>query len=284
MSESATISIYSPSSQMRTPILLLRSIWKGIRESRELSWRLFLRDLSAQYRQSIFGVLWAFAPPIVTGLIFIALRSSSVVNLGETDIPYPVFALVGTMLWQLFTDSLNAPLKSATAAKPLMAKVSFPHEALIVSAFFMSMFNFLVKSLLILAILLIFGMAPHWTLLAAPAVMLLLILLGITIGLLITPIGMLYTDVASALPIVTQLLFFLTPVVYPPPTSFPFSLLATVNVVSPLLIASRDLITKGTITNLLPALIVGVAVLCGLLVAAVIYRVAVPIIVERISA
>ena len=37
-------------------------------------------------------------------------------------------------------------------------------------------------------------------------------------------------------------------------------------------------------TNLLPALIVGVAVLCGLLVAAVIYRVAVPIIVERISA
>ena len=203
MSESATISIYSPSSQMRTPILLLRSIWKGIGESRELSWRLFLRDLSAQYRQSIFGVLWAFAPPIVTGLIFIALRSSSVVNLGETDIPYPVFALVGTMLWQLFTDSLNAPLKSAMAAKPLMAKVSFPHEALIVSAFFMSMFNFVVKSLLILAILLIFGMAPHWTLLAAPAVMLLLILLGITIGLLITPIGMLYTDVASALPIVT---------------------------------------------------------------------------------
>ena len=269
---------------MRTPILLLRSIWKGIGESRELSWRLFLRDLSAQYRQSIFGVLWAFAPPIVTGLIFIALRSSSVVNLGETDIPYPVFALVGTMLWQLFTDSLNAPLKSAMAAKPLMAKVSFPHEALIVSAFFMSMFNFVVKSLLILAILLIFGMAPHWTLLAAPAVMLLLILLGITIGLLITPIGMLYTDVASALPIVTQLLFFLTPVVYPPPTSFPFSLLATVNVVSPLLIASRDLITKGTMTNLLPALIVGVAVLCGLLVAAVIYRVAVPIIVERISA
>lgn len=284
MSDPTVATVYTPSSQMRSPLQLFRSIWEGIWESRELSWRLFLRDLSAQYRQSMFGVLWAFAPPIVTGAIFIALRSSSVVNLGETDIPYPVFALVGTMLWQLFTDSLNAPLKSATAAKSLMAKVHFPHEALIVSAFLMSMFNFLVKSILIVGILLIFGMPFHWALAAAPILLLSLVLLGICIGVLITPIGMLYTDVASALPIVTQLLFFLTPVVYPPPQSFPFSLVTTVNVVSPLLIASRDLITKGTIANALPAAVIGGGVIVGLVVALVIFRIAVPIIIERISA
>ncbi|HFE66844.1 MAG TPA: ABC transporter permease, partial [Chloroflexi bacterium] len=60
--------IYTPESQMRSPGLLLRAMVSDIRASRELSWRLFVRDLSAQYRQSVFGVLWAFVPPIITSV------------------------------------------------------------------------------------------------------------------------------------------------------------------------------------------------------------------------
>jgi lipopolysaccharide transport system permease protein len=127
--------IYTPESQMRTPGRLLRSMWQDLKASKELSWRLFIRDIFAQYRQSLLGIFWAFLPPIVMGLVFIILRSKNVVNFGETDIPYPVFALVGTTLWQVFTESLNAPLKSVTMARPMLAKINFPREALIVSAF-----------------------------------------------------------------------------------------------------------------------------------------------------
>jgi lipopolysaccharide transport system permease protein len=282
--EKLPVTVYTTSSRMRTPGELFRSMLAGIRQSRQLSYRLFLRDLSAQYRQSMFGILWAFAPPIVTGIVFIVLRSNSIVNFGDTDIPYPVFALVGTMLWQLFTDSLNAPLKAVTAAKPLLAKISFPHEALIVSAFLMSMFNFAVKFLLIILILIVFNVGVTWGSLLAPAAAFLLVFLGITIGLMITPIGMLYTDVGSALPIITQLLFFLTPVVYPPPQSFPFSLLVILNPISPFLIASRDLLTKGVATNLEPLMVVTFLTLILLICAWVIYRISIPIIIERISA
>ena len=139
--------VYTPESQMRSPGRLVRSMWQDLKASRELAWRLFVRDISALYRQSLLGVFWAFLPPIVMGLAFIILQSKKVVNFGETDIPYPVFVLVGTTLWQVFTESLNAPLKSVTTAKPMLAKINFPREALIVSAFYQVLFNLLIKSL-----------------------------------------------------------------------------------------------------------------------------------------
>jgi len=112
--------VYSPESQMHTPGRLVRSMFQGLKDSRELAWRLFIRDISARYRQSMLGIFWAFLPPIITGLVFIILQSRRVINLGETDIPYPVYVLIGTTLWQVFTESLNAPLRSVNAARSML--------------------------------------------------------------------------------------------------------------------------------------------------------------------
>ena len=114
--------------------------------------------------------------------------------------------------------------------------------------------------------------------------MLMLVLLGICAGLLLTPVGMLYADVGAGLPVVTQLLFFVTPVVYAPPESFPFSLINVLNPVSPLLTAARDAITRGVLTNPEALALVGSVTLTGLLAALVIYRLALPIFIERTSA
>ncbi len=276
--------VYTPESQIRAPLRLTAAMSQDLLASRELAWRLFLRDLSAQYRQSLFGVLWAFAPPLVTGLIFILLQSRKVINFGDTDIPYPLFVMVGTILWQLFTESLNAPLKAVTAAKPMLVKINFPREALILSAFYMLLFNLLIKSLVIAVFFIIFGVQPTWGLLLAPAAVFALVFLGMCIGLLLTPIGLLYTDVATSIPIILQIFFFATPVVYPPPETFPLSLLAVINPVSPPLIAARDLITKGYVSNWDSFLVIAGVTLVLLLLGWVIYRLALPIIIERISA
>jgi lipopolysaccharide transport system permease protein len=278
------VTTYTPESQMRSPLRLLRAMWMDIRRSGELSWRLFVRDLAAQYRQSLFGVVWAFVPPIVTSLIFIVLESRSMVNFGQTAVPYPVYVLIGTILWQLFTESLNAPLKSVTAAKPFLVKVNFPREALIISAIYLTSFNLLIKLVVLAAIFVIFQMPLTPGLLLAPIVILMLMLLGICLGLFLTPLGMLYTDVSTSLPVITSLWFFVTPVVYSPPSEFPFSLIAILNPVSPLLIAARDLITTGTINNLPAVLMISALTIIGLFVGWIIYRIALPILIERISA
>ncbi len=278
------VTIYTPDSQMSSPGQLFRSMWHDIRASRELAWRLFIRDISAQYRQSLLGVVWAFVPPIITSIIFIILQSRKVVNFGETDIPYPVYVLIGTILWQLFVESLNAPLKSVVMAKPMLAKINFPREALIVSAIYTVLFNLLIKLVVVGIILAIFKVSLTWMILFAPVAMLMLMLLGIAVGLLLTPLGVLYTDISTSLPIAVQLFFFVTPVVYPPPQSFPFSLLATLNPVSPLLIAARDAITKGVISNTVPFVVVSGLTVLLLLFGWIIFRVALPIIIERMSA
>ena len=111
-----------------------------------------------------------------------------------------------------------------------------------------------------------------------------LILLGMGLGLLLTPLGMLYSDVGTSLPIVTQFFFFLTPIVYPPPEAFPFSLIAYINPVSPFLIAARDLLTKGLVFNIVPLVLMSCLTIIGVFIAWVVYRVAIPIIIERLSA
>lgn len=276
--------VYTPESQLRKPGLLLRSMWRDLRASRELAWRLFVRDISARYRQSLLGVLWAFLPPIVIGLVFIILQSKKVVNFGETDIAYPVFVLVGTTLWQLFADSLNAPLKSVTRAKAMLAKINFPREALIVSAFYDVLFSLLIKSIVLVGVFIFFQVQVTWGLLLAPLAILMIIVLGMTLGLLLTPLGMLYTDVSSGLVVLTQFWFFLTPVIYPPPQSFPYSLVATLNPVSPLLIGARDLATKGVLENVGPFLFISGLTFVVLLFAWLMYRISLPIMIERISA
>ena len=276
--------VYTPNSQIRTPIKLMHAMWVDLKNSRELAWRLFVRDLSAQYRQSLFGVLWAFAPPLITSIIFITLHTRNIINFGETDIPYPVYVLVGTLLWQIFTESLNAPLKSVTTAKSLLVKVNFTHEALIVSAFYLVVFNTLIKLTIMLGVVILFKIPLSWGLLISIIPIFMLLLLGICIGLFLIPVGMLYTDVASSLPIITQLWFFITPVVYPIPNTLPFSLIAMVNPVTPVLNTARDLITKGETTHIMPFLIVSCVTIIFLFIGWVIYKLSLPIIIERISA
>lgn len=275
--------VYSPESQIRTPRLLLIQMWQDLKASRELAWRLFVRDLSAQYRQSLLGILWAFFPPIATGLVFIILQSKKVVNFGETDIPYSVYVLIGTTLWQIFVESLNAPLKSVIQAKSMLAKINFPREALIVSAFYQTVFGLLIKSVIIGGILMIFRVELTWGILLVPFAIFMLILHGMLIGLLLTPIGALYTDIQLSLVMITQFWFFVTPVVYPVPQTFPYSLIASLNPVTPLLIGARDLLTKGTLDNVIPFAVIGGLTLAALMAIWVFYRLALPIVIERMS-
>ena len=268
---------------MRSPRRLARSMWQDLLASRELAWRLLVRDINARYRQSAFGLVWAFLPPIATSVIFVILNREGAINIGSTDIPYPAFVMFGTVLWQLFIDSLNAPLKMVINSKSMLAKINFPREALILSAIGQVLFDLGIRLLVLSFVFVFYGMSLTWGLLLAPFAMLILMLFGIMIGLFLTPIGILYSDVASALTTITSVWFFITPVVYPPPERRPYSLLMSLNPVSPLLVGARDLATRGMLLNVELFAIVSTLTLASLLVVWVVYRVSLPILIERVA-
>lgn len=278
-----SVVVYTPESQMRSPVKLFKAMWSDLKDSRELAWRLFIRNISARYRQSVLGIFWAFLPALLSGLVFVFLQAKNVVNFGKVDIPYPVFAIIGTTLWQIFSESINAPLNAVQSSKSMLAKINFPREALIVAALYEVLFSVAIKSVVILAIMFFFRMPLGPGLFFSIPAITALILLGMALGLFLTPIGMLYTDIGSALAVFIQFWFFVTPVVYPPPQSFPYSLIATLNPVSPLLVGARDLMTKGFIVDSLPFITISACSVIGIFVSWIIYRVAMPIIIERMS-
>ena len=134
--------------------------------------------------------------------------------------------LAGTILWQTFINSLNSPTTSIEGSKEMLAKLKFPREAVLLGGLSGQMlFNLLIQ-LVLLAVLL----AAHADASAAdrPAVprgprhdhhg-------GPGIGLILTPLGLLYTDIPKAIQAFAPFVMFLTPVLYAPPTQGPLAML-----------------------------------------------------------
>jgi lipopolysaccharide transport system permease protein len=278
------VAVYTPDPALRHPFRFAANMWRDVAASRELAWRLMVRDISARYRQSVLGFVWAFLPPIATALVFIFLNREQVINAGETAIPYPAYVMIGTVLWQTFIDALNAPLRLVVQNRSMLAKINFPREALILSGVGQVMFDFLIKLVIVAAVFVMFQLPLTWGIPLAIFPIIALILLGTLVGLFLTPLGVLYTDIASGLAIFTSLWFFVTPVAYNPPDRWPFSLLVDVNPVSPALVAARDLLTAGAMSNMRPFLIVTALTLAGMLVVWVVYRLSIPILIEKMSA
>ncbi len=275
--------VYGPESALLHPALLLRRIRADLDLALDLAWRLFLRDLRSQYRQSVLGYLWVLAPPLLNTLLWVFLSSQSIINVKVPGVPYPVYVLIGTMLWQLVVDAIGKPLHIATQARPMLIKLAFPLEALPLAGLFHVGFNFLVRAVLVAGVLIWAGAGSLGGLALVLVGVLGLSLLGTAVGMLLLPPGMLYRDVEHGLPLALQVGFYLTPVVYVAPTTWPGSLVTTLNPVSPLLVMTRDSLLTGTPTSLQAALLVIAVTVPVLVFGWLVFRLSLPFIIERMG-
>ena len=278
------ITIYTPESTIRHPLRLFQDMFRDLFTGRELAWRLTVRDISAQYRQTALGLLWAFILPLAHTITWIFLSGSGIVKVGDTDLPYPVYVFSGTMLWAIFMDAVNAPLKQTTNAKQMLAKINFPREALVVSGIYQTIFNGIIKIILLMMVLIIFGIYPRLSFLWFPIGIISLILAGTALGLLVTPVGLLYTDIGKSLPLLMQFLMYLTPVVFPMPNGGIASTIYRLNPLTPLIMSVRAWLTGMASEHLGYYILVNGTVFILLLIVWIVYRAAMPILIERMSA
>lgn len=275
--------VYTPESTIRHPIKLFKQMGQDLLAARELAWRLMVRDISAQYRQSFLGIAWAFLPPIVMAAGFSLAKDANVINVGATDLPYPAYVMFSTALWQTFVEALNGPVQAVSVAKPMLARVNFPREALILAKVGEVFFNFAIKLILIVALFLWFQVTVSWTVILAPVALIHLVLLGTFLGVLLAPLGVLYQDVSKGLTMITGFWLFLTPVIYPVPSQGTFGSLVKLNPVTPLLVTTRELATTGVVSDPYRFWVVSIITLVGLLLTWVAFRIAMPFVVERVS-
>lgn len=277
------VRVYSPEPLLQHPVAMLRELVRDIMAGRELAWRLFIRDLSAQYRQTYFGYLWAFLPPLVASFTFIFLQSQGIVTVEGVDIPYPAFAMIGTLLWQVFVDAMMSPSQAVMTARPMLAKINFPREAILIAGLYMVGFNFLIRLILVFGVMAVWQIPVGFGVFFFPIAMLGLLLCGFALGLAIVPIGSLYGDVSRAIPMLAQFWMLLTPVVYPARNHGILGWLSTWNPIAPVIITARESLT-GQAMSALPAFaIVTIAALMVTLCGLIAFRIAMPHLVARMG-
>jgi lipopolysaccharide transport system permease protein len=283
-SKSGAVTVYSSASQLSDPSRLFAEMIRDVRVSRTLAWRLLVRNISSRYRHTFFGYVWAFLPPIMTAGVFVFLQNAGYFTVGQTQVPYAVFVLAGLILWQAFADAVHAPLRLVQQSHSMLTKVNFPRESLILAGVGEVLFASLIRLVLLILALFWFGVGVSWTAIWFPFGVLALIGMGIALGLLITPVAILYHDVGQALPFVLYLWMFLTPVIYPAPATWPGSLLVLLNPVSPVLVTTREWLFLGSPHYLSGFFAISGLTLLALLAGWLLYRLALPILIERVSA
>jgi lipopolysaccharide transport system permease protein len=281
---SEPVTVYTPDSALASPRRMLVDMFRDLLRGREMAWRLAVRDIQAQYRQTLLGIVWAFIGPLATTITWVFLSSSGVVAVAKTDVPYPAFVLIGTLLWSILTDAINAVMAQTNGARAMLAKLNFPREALLLAGIYKQLFHTSIKVVLLLAALLWVGVKPGWSLLLFPAGVASLMLVGTAIGLLITPVGMLYTDVGRIVPFAMNFLMYLTPVIFPMPKDGWVATLYQLNPFTPLIHTTRGWLTGAPMDMLGYFLAVNAVAAVALLACWAAWRLAMPIIIERMSA
>lgn len=276
--------VYTPESRIRHPLRLFKEIWRDLLGSRDLAWRLMVRDIKALYRQSLLGIFWAVIPPIVTAIGLTLANSAKVINIGMTDLPYPAYVMFSIVLWRTFVETLFGQISGLMNAKAMLTKIKFPPESLILSQLGQQLFNFAIKLVLIIGMFIWFRVTVTWTVILAPFALLFLVMLGTSLGLLLAPIAVLYQDIPRTLTLMTTAWLFLTPVIYPVPQTGVFGTVVRLNPVTPLLVTTRELATTGEVSQPLGFFVISGITLVGLLLTWMVYRLAMPIIIERMSA
>jgi lipopolysaccharide transport system permease protein len=260
-----------------------RSISREFSQARLLAWRFFLRDTRAEHRQSALGYFWLLVPALINTLTWVFLNGQKIVHIESGSVPYPVFVLTGTILWSAFNGGLMSILGVMNSARGILAKVNFPHEALIYSSMMKSFADALIASLLVVPAAIFFGVAIGPLTLLFPFALLASLTLGWALGLVFLPIAALYGDVSRAIQLVLRFGFFLTPVIFMIPAAGVARTLMLVNPATPLIVTGRAWLSGSGEAMPLAFALVWVASLVILASGIVVYKVALPHLVERLS-
>lgn len=246
-----------------------------------LSLRLFQRTIGAKYRKSFLGYFWMVLPALlITGGVSMASRAG-IINPGQVDLPYPIYVLMGTLVWQIFAEGVEIPYQAFEGARSYLTRVNFPRTAIVLAQSYESLITTLVRVVVVLVIIAIFH---KLTVIGAVLIMgglFLTAFLGIGIGAILAPFMLLFSDLHNTVKLILSYGLFLTPALYSPKAGELFSTVINANPVSPLMQGVRDAAASGALGSPISFVIVAVTAVLLLLAGLPLLRISSPILIER---
>lgn len=151
------------------------------------------------------------------------------------------------------------------------------------SGIYKMLFNLALKFTLIIVILILYGINPGIGILYLPFFLFSIIMFSLSVGLLFTPIGLIYTDISKVITTSVSFLMYFTPVVYAVPNSGLFKRIFELNPLTFLFNDTRNVLVNIPTENIFFTIIITILSILLMMVSLVIFRKAMPIIIEKIG-
>lgn len=173
---------------------------------------LVTKDFKLKYRRSVLGVLWSVLNPLLMMVVLSAVFSFMFRFTIEN---FPLYLILGTILFNLMADSTNAAMNSITAAAPLIKKIRiekliFPLEAVIFQTV-----NFVISLVAVVLVMLYFRITPTVNLLALPLLIFYVLMFSLGLGMLLAALAVFFRDVMHLWGVVITAWTYATPLFYP---------------------------------------------------------------------
>lgn len=253
----------------------------GMRRSPYIAYRLVVKDVKTQYAHSVFGMLWDLVDPLALGAVFYFLMKYRAINVDYSGMSFTLFIVYGMLLYQTFTDALIKSLDLFKSSKTLLTQLQIYPEALIQAVFLRVLFDSSFRIVIMLLVALLVGPFSAVGFLKFLLLYPLIIFFGMSIGVFLAPLNVIYNDVGRVTRIILFPLRYVTPVVWPIPVTGMFAVLNVVNPIAIVLVNLRNLATSNQ-TSDLPILAAQASLLAAVFfVGWFIFHISVPVLAER---
>ncbi len=214
----------NPNSGEWTCIIRPKNRWFDIHLSelwryRDLVMLFVRRDFVAVYKQTVLGPLWFLLQPLFTTLVFTVIFGK-IANIPTGGVPQLLFYMSGIVVWNYFSNCLNATSNTFVANAVIFGKVYFPRLTVPLSIVISNLITFIIQLSLFLAFYCYFYvkgaiLSPSPLLLMVPVLVLQSALLGLGVGIIVSSLTTKYRDLSYLVSFGVQLWMFASPVVYP---------------------------------------------------------------------
>jgi lipopolysaccharide transport system permease protein len=182
---------------------------------KELFYFFTWRDIKIKYKQTVLGFLWAVLQPLFMMIIF-TLFFGRALNVPSQNLPYPIFVFSGLLLWNTFSSGLTNSANSMVSNAQIIKKIYFPRLVVPVSSILVALFDFLMAFILFILLLIFYQQKVSITAMWCwPSALVVCLIATMGPGTLLAALNVKYRDFRYVIPFLVQVLFFLTPVIYP---------------------------------------------------------------------
>lgn len=177
------------------------------------------RDLAVKYQQSVLGYLWSLIEPLAMGLIYwfvFGVLYNTGNHLGEASDSYPLFLITGIFAWMWTNSAISEATGALTGQARLITTMKVPREVFPIGRVIGRFAEYVAGIPILVLLAFIFGeFKLRFSLLALPLAVLIQAALLIGVALLLSSLNVLLRDVERFMRLLTRVLFYATPIIYP---------------------------------------------------------------------